>query len=254
MDRETLRTIWIGTALASGIAVVITLIATAGMIPKWSICALVVLGIVFFYGAAVGIGWLPYFVLRNTKEMLLLGFILVGMVSLGIAVRPSPPKPIFRPAIVVSPKWVRFNAGLVGETYSFSVRNMTESDMYSVVLKIEIESASAQDKFSITPTKESMRPIYKNGCGSLDEPVMLGMTDNNTHFHSSWVLFFKLEGHERRDITVEPMNELSHAVNVSALVLGDEIKEQPLIQDQDGFKYRFLDKWISVTCQPKTKH
>ena len=49
---------------------------------------LVVFGIGFFYGAAVGLDWLPVFLLENTKQMLLLGVIIIGMVGLGVAVWP----------------------------------------------------------------------------------------------------------------------------------------------------------------------
>ena len=100
MDRDTFKSIWISAALASGAAVAITLIAMADTLAKWSVCTLVILGIVFFYGAAIGLGWLPVFVLQDTRQVLLLGSIIIAMVGLGIRVWP---KSVNKPSIQAPP-------------------------------------------------------------------------------------------------------------------------------------------------------
>src|ERR1700680_3728890 len=57
MDSEAIRLLWIGTALGAGIAVVVTLIAAADSIPRWSVTVLVILGALFFSGSVIGLGW-----------------------------------------------------------------------------------------------------------------------------------------------------------------------------------------------------
>ncbi len=88
MDSEALKLLWISTAVGAGIAVVITLIAAAEAIPKWSVVVLVILGCLFFHGAAIGLGWAKLQP-TNIKSAILLGIIWVGMTALGFAVWPK---------------------------------------------------------------------------------------------------------------------------------------------------------------------
>ena len=99
MDSEALRLLWVGTALAAGIAVVISLIAAADSIPRWSVIVLIVLGIIFFYGAAIGLGWavIPYPNPGRTlliRSLLLFAGIGVSMGVLGWLVMPTPARAV----------------------------------------------------------------------------------------------------------------------------------------------------------------
>jgi len=88
MDRKALKLLWISTGLGAGIAVVITLIAAAEAIPRWSVVVLVILGSLFFHAAAIGLGWAKMEP-TNMKSAVLLGIIWIGMVALGFAVWPK---------------------------------------------------------------------------------------------------------------------------------------------------------------------
>jgi hypothetical protein len=88
VDTEPLRALWIASAVGGGIAVVITLIAAAGAIPKWSVIALVLLGIVFFYGAAVGLHLVNLWPI-GVKSAVVFGLIAIGMTIFGLAAFPK---------------------------------------------------------------------------------------------------------------------------------------------------------------------
>lgn len=57
LDSEAIKLLWIGTLLAAGVGAVITLIAAADNINKWSICALVILGASCFSVSWYALGW-----------------------------------------------------------------------------------------------------------------------------------------------------------------------------------------------------
>jgi hypothetical protein len=84
MDSEAHKLLWIATALGAGVAVIITLIAAADAIPRWSIASLVILGSICFGGAVIGLEW-AHFPLK-LKDLLIFAAIWIGMSLLGWAV------------------------------------------------------------------------------------------------------------------------------------------------------------------------
>jgi hypothetical protein len=80
MDNEALKLLWIGTALAAGVAIVITLIAAAGAIPKYSIPVLCVLGAACFSFSVIWLGWTTHLSFRSA---IFHAVIWVAMAALG---------------------------------------------------------------------------------------------------------------------------------------------------------------------------
>jgi hypothetical protein len=133
MDSESLKILWVGTALASGVGVVITLIAAASGIPKWSVVVLVIFGSLCFVCTGIGIGWIKFpLSIHSARSDLIIGAILIGMIALGILVWPKPEKAkieefsISEPRSMVNmkrnlratlPIWVRYGSGY-GDTIS----------------------------------------------------------------------------------------------------------------------------------------
>jgi len=90
MDTEAVRLLWIGTALGAGITVVITLIAAAKSIPRWSVAALVILGSLFFCGSFYGFaGTTPFFRSRPNVTILIYALIWLAMFGLAVGVWPK---------------------------------------------------------------------------------------------------------------------------------------------------------------------
>lgn len=109
MDRATWKGLWLGVS-AAGVAVITTLIAASGSMAKWSICTLVMLGIIFFCASLVGLGWNKASRRHQTifKTVLLFAIVCSAMIGLGWGAWPKPPiieisKEIKILSIVVAP-------------------------------------------------------------------------------------------------------------------------------------------------------
>lgn len=161
------------------------------------------------------------------------------------------------PPVTVSPETIAF-WGLTGSTYTFTVRSLSDVDLYSVVVKVGVESKSLRvgKDFEIRVPKESVHLIYDGKEGQLFDPVILDVIDNPpSQFSGAWVLMYRLKAHEAREITLKRI-KASDEVSASASILGFDPVPQPLIAEHGKVKFRFLDKYIEegIVPLPHKKH
>jgi hypothetical protein len=87
MQPKDLKILRASTALATGIAVIISLIAGAGLIGKLGVVALGIFGAASFFIVAIDLKWAQ--LLLNVRSCLVFGAILIGMTFLGWAAWPE---------------------------------------------------------------------------------------------------------------------------------------------------------------------
>jgi len=150
--------------------------------------------------------------------------------------------------VTVTPDHIEFQRVMsgVGSTYVFTIRSNSDADLYSVVTKIGIESLDvARSDYLIDADEQNRRVIYDEKDGQISDPIILGITDNDTHFPSGWVLIYRLKSHESREIRVR-VDVKNEPINVVASVAGFETTPQALVSNNGRLSFRFLDKWIYI--------
>jgi len=161
-----------------------------------------------------------------------------------------------RPALVVRPEKISFRNVMegYGSTYVFTVTNNSDSDLYSVVARLSIESSSVRrSDFDVSADAANRRVIYEGSDGAIYDPIILGITDDKSRFPGAWVSFYRIKAHESRDIVLRLAVTGDSAINVSSSILHFETTPQPLVADKGRVMYRILDKWIFVQSVPESK-
>jgi|ERR1035441_3542980 hypothetical protein len=171
---------------------------------------------------------------------------------------PPTPKPeIAKPvlaAVTVTPERMEFRSVMAGygSTYTFTIKSNSDSDLYSVVAKLSIESEAIQRQvYEVSANEGNRRLIYEGEEGKIYDPVILDIVDNGSHFPGAWILVYRLKAHESRDIDLRLSLGDNSSVNVSSSILCFQTTPQPLVADKGRVMFKFLDKWIGVWFEPK---
>ncbi len=104
-----------------------------------------------------------------------------------------------QPAVIVAPRTVKFDGSIPRENYPLTVQNVSDSDQYTIRLKMRMPLHSSFEDFSFNIPQESRKPIIEGSV--LADIAFIACSDKDAR-PLMIALIYRMEPHTSRQISI----------------------------------------------------